>query len=60
MGCDAYQHRADIERIAVGTAQLDDAARIGARYLDLGLIGLQRAQRLVELNMIADGDSPAR
>ena len=45
-------------RVAFVAAEFDDPAGIGARYLHLGLVGLDRAQRLVQFDVIADGDVP--
>ena len=56
---DANQHRADGQRLAFGTAQLHHPAGVWAGNLDLGLVGLHRAQRLVQFDVVADRDVPA-
>ena len=58
-GLDPDQHRSHFEHIAFGATRFDDPAVKRARDFHLGLGGLHRAQRLIELDVIADGDVPA-
>ena len=50
----------DWQHITLGAAYFDDATRVRAGDLDFGLGGLHRAQRLVEFDLVADADVPAR
>ena len=59
-GGDPNQDGTDIERLPFCAAEFDDPAGVRTRYLDLRLVGLHRAQRLVQLDIVANRDTPTR
>ena len=55
----AREHRTHGQRVSFCATEFDDPARVGTRYLHLGLVRLDRAQRLVQCDVVADRDTPA-
>ncbi len=57
-GVDAHQQRSHRKGFALRAAEGDDPADVRAGDLDLRLVGLHGAQRLVEFDDVADRDGP--